>query len=239
MALLENGTQINTIMLGLWTSGLSDLIGRWVACIGLENTLIWPIGYVIIWVQVDRVQGYGEDQIALVILDLSYFVAQVPMVLGTPMIGCIMNVIEEKEIDTLAIPWVSAWVAYLLAIQWATATVEDDRIATKVLDPTEYNEVVTTKGSKMIDAFLSKIIHAQTKTSFMGARLNVMTHALCADEGPLPKGLMIQNTYTGMCNGSKDIAIVMRNSTSYPQTLKKKIPVVRVVASNWLPELQV
>ena len=38
-------------------------------------------------VQVDRVQGYDEDQIALVILDLSNFVARIPVILGTPTIS--------------------------------------------------------------------------------------------------------------------------------------------------------
>ena len=91
----------------------------------------------------------------------------------------------------------------------------------------------------MIDAFSSKIIHAWMKTAFTGARLNVMTHALhAASEGPLPPGLMIQNTYTEMCNGSKNVAIVVRNSMAYPQTLKK-ITVARVVAANSVPELQV
>ena len=57
--------------------------------------------------------------------------------------------------------------------------------------------------------------------------------------GPLPQGLMIQNTYTEMCNGSKNVAIIVRNSTAYPQTLKKIILVARVVAANWVPEPQV
>ena len=51
--------------------------------------------------QVDRVQGYYEDQIALVILDLSNFAAQIPVILGTPTISCIVNVIKETEVDTL------------------------------------------------------------------------------------------------------------------------------------------
>ena len=114
---------------------------------------------------------------------------------------------------------------------------EDDKVTTKVLDPTEYNEVVTTKGSKMIDVFSSKIIHTQMKTTFTGGSLNVMTHTLCADEGPLPQGLMIQNAYTEMWNSRKDVAIVVRNSMAYPQTLKK-IPVARVVTASWIPELQ-
>ena len=62
------------------------------------------MGYIVIWVQVDGVQGYNEDQIALVILDLSDFAAWVPVILGTPMISHVMNVIKEKEIDALTTP---------------------------------------------------------------------------------------------------------------------------------------
>ena len=54
---------------------LSDLKGGQVVCAGLGNTFTRPIGYVIIWVQVDGVQGYDEDQIALIVLNLSSFVA--------------------------------------------------------------------------------------------------------------------------------------------------------------------
>ena len=42
------------------------------------------MGYIIIQVQVDRVQGYDEDQIALVIPDLSNFAAWVPCDFGNP-----------------------------------------------------------------------------------------------------------------------------------------------------------
>ena len=49
--------------------------------------------------------------------DLSNFTAQVPMMLGTPTIGHIVNVIKESEIDTLAMPWVNTIVAYLLAVR--------------------------------------------------------------------------------------------------------------------------
>ena len=53
---------------------ITDLIGTRVACVGLGNAYTWPLGYVIVWVQVDRVQGYDEDQIALVVLDELKFV---------------------------------------------------------------------------------------------------------------------------------------------------------------------
>ena len=90
MALLDNDVQINTITPSfveecfLSVGPLSDLVGGWVACVGLGNELTQPLGYIVILVQVDRVQGYDEDQIALVIPDLSNFVVQVPVILGTP-----------------------------------------------------------------------------------------------------------------------------------------------------------
>ena len=80
-----------------------------------------PLGYVIIWVQVDGVQGYDEDQIALVIQDLSNFTAQIPVIIGSPTISCIINVMKEMEIDALATLWVNARVAYLLSVCRMTA----------------------------------------------------------------------------------------------------------------------
>ena len=75
------------------------------------------------------------------------------MILGTPMIGCIMNMIKESEMDVLATSWVNTWVTFLLVLWLATATIEDDKVATNLLDPTEYDEVVTTKESEMVDVF--------------------------------------------------------------------------------------
>ena len=65
-----------------------------------------------------------------------------------------------------------------------------------------------------------------------------MLQAMHAEEGSLPQGLMIQNAYTDIHNGNKSVAIVVRNGMAYPQTLKKKIPVVRVIGGNWMPEMQ-
>ena len=107
MALLENGTQINTIMPKyasdhlLQMGQITNLLGAKVTCIGLGNACMRPLGYIVIWVQVDGVQGYDEDQIALVIPDLSNFVARIPVILGTPNISRIINVMKETEI----VPW--------------------------------------------------------------------------------------------------------------------------------------
>ena len=54
---------------------IANLLGAKVTCIGLSNAYMRPLGYIVIQVQVDRVQGYDEDQIALVIPNLSNFAA--------------------------------------------------------------------------------------------------------------------------------------------------------------------
>ena len=115
---------------------------------------------------------------------------------------------------------------------------EDDKVATGVLDPTEYDKVVTTKEKEMIDAFLSHIIHVRTQIACTSVRLNVMTQTLHPEDGSLPQGLTIQNTYTEIHNGSRNVTIEVRNSMVYPQTLRKRIPVTRAVGANWVPEPQ-
>ena len=39
-----------------------------------------------------------------------------------------------------------------------------------------------------------------------------------------------------MHNGSRNVAVVVRNNTVYPQTLRDKVPVVRAIAATWVPE---
>ena len=93
MALLDNSAQVNTITPryvskhSLQVGSITDLKGSKVACMGLGNAYIRLLGYVVIWVQVDGVRGYDEDQIALVIPDFSNFATRVPVILGKPTIG--------------------------------------------------------------------------------------------------------------------------------------------------------
>ena len=123
MALLDIGAQVNTIMLryvskhSLQVGPITDLMGSKVTCVGLGNTYTRPLGYVVIRVQVDGVWGYDEDQIALVIPDFSNFATRVPVILGTPTIGQVVNVMREVEMDALAMPWANAREAHLLAVQ--------------------------------------------------------------------------------------------------------------------------
>ena len=111
------------------------------------------------------------------------------------------------------------------------ATVENDKIAAGESDPSEYNEVVTTKDIETINAFLSCIIHARTGMAHTGEGINVMTQALHSEDRSLPQGLTVQNAYTELHRGSKKVTVVVRNSMAYPQTLKKKTPVVIAVVA--------
>ena len=67
MALLDNGAQVNTITLryvqehSIPEGPITDLMASKVACMGLGNACTRPLGYMVIWVQVDGVWGYDED----------------------------------------------------------------------------------------------------------------------------------------------------------------------------------
>ena len=134
MALLDNCTQVNTITPryvnehSLQVGPITHLMGSKVTCMGLGNAYTRPLGYVVIQVQVDRVQGYDEDQIALVILDFSNFATRVPIILGMPTIGHVVNVMREVEMDALVMPWVNARAAHLLAVhRMMPVEVDDDQ----------------------------------------------------------------------------------------------------------------
>ena len=147
--------------------------------------------------------------------------------------------IKEKEIDALAMPWVNTQVAYLLAVQWATARLEGGKVFAGESDPNEYDEIITTKITETIDAFSSYVIHAKKRTAHTGEGINVMTPALFPEDGSLPQGLMVQNIYTEPYSSSENVTVLVRNSTMYPQTLRKKTPVARAVIVTWVPELSV
>ena len=237
MAVLDNGAQINTIMPkyvsdhSLQMGLIANLLGAKVTCIGLGNAYTRPLGYIIIWVQVDGVQGYDKDQTPLVILDLSNFVAQIPVILGTPTSNCIINVMKKNEINTLAIPWANARVAHLLSVHRMTAIKVDDK-CTEEASSDDYNEVVFTWNVENIEAFSSHVVQVRAEMVHTSGCINIMTQALQAGDGSLPQGHTIQNTYMELRQGSKNAVMVVRNSMAYPQTLCKKTPVARAVMAN-------
>ena len=50
----------------------------------------------------------------------------------------------------------------------------------------------------------------------MGECLNIMVQALYDQDGTLPPGLTMQNTYTELRKGSKKAVVVVQNHTAYP-----------------------
>ena len=84
MALLDNGLLVNTITPryieehSLQVGPITNIMGSKVTCVGLGNAYTRPLGYVVIWVQVDGVWGYDEDQIVLVILDFPILQPEYP-----------------------------------------------------------------------------------------------------------------------------------------------------------------
>ena len=66
------------------------------------------------------------------------------------------------------------------------------------------NEAAKMTKKEEINAFSSKIIHAQTKTMFLGSNMHMMTQVLEEGDGSyLPHRLSVMNTYTKMATGGK------------------------------------
>ena len=208
MALLDNGAQINTIMPkyvsdhSLQVGPITNLLGAKVTCMGLGNAYTRPLGYIIIWVQVDGVQGYDEDQIALVIPDFSNFAAQIPVILGTPTISQVINVMKEAEIDALAMPWANARVVHLLSV-CRMMTVEVGDSLKEEPHPDGYDQVMYTQNLETIEPFSFHIVPVKAGRAYTGECINVMVQALWTEDGSLPQGLTVQNMYTELRQGSK------------------------------------
>ena len=241
MALLDNGAQVNTITLryvkehSLQVGPITDLMGSKVTCIGLGNTYTRPLGYIVIWVQVDGVRGYDEDQIALIIPDFSNFATRVPVILGTPTIGRVVNVMREVEMDALATPWANARAAHLLAVRRMTP-VEVGNDQEEGYDTVKDSPLMYNQKAEALEPFSSHVVPVKTTKVYLGEHHNVMVQALYVQDGTLLPGLTVQNIYTELRKGSKKTVVVVQNNTAYPQTLRKKTPVAKAISVLPLPE---
>ena len=192
--------------------------GFQVACVGLGNSYTRPLGYVVIQVQVDGVWGYGEDQIALVILDFSNFAARVPIILGMPTIGRVGNVMREVEMDALATPWVNARAAHLPSV-CRMMPIEMDNGQEEKFDVNDYDLLMYTQKAETVEPFSSHIVPVKTGKAYVGECVNAMIQALQTQDGSLPQGLTAQKTYIKLRKGSKKAVMVVWNNTTYLQTL--------------------
>ena len=235
MALLDNCVQVNTITLryvkehSLQVGPITDLMGSKVACVGLGNAYTRLLGYVVIWVQVDGVQGYDEDQISLIILEHSNFATRVPIILGTPTIGRVVNVMREAEMHALATPWANARAAHLLAVRrMMSVEVGNDQEEECNIDKDSL--LMYTQKVETLEPFSSHVVPMKTTKVHLGECLNVMVQALYAQDGTLLPGFTVQNMYTELRKGNQKAVVVVWNNTTYPQTLRKKIPVERAIS---------
>ena len=104
------------------------------------------------------------------------------------------------------------------------------------LDPDSYDQLMYTQNVETIEPFSYRIIPVKAGRAHMGGCINIMVQALWTEDGSLPQGLTVQNTYTKLRQGSKKAVIVVRNNTAYSQTLRKKTPVARAVAALPVPK---
>ena len=196
MALLDNGTQVNTIVPryiskhSLQVGPITDLMGSKFTCMGLGNAYTRPLGYLVIQVQVDGVQGYDEDQIALVIPDFSNFATRVPIILGMPTIGHVVNVMREVEMDALVIPWANARVAHLLLVCRMMPMEVGDSQEGKFYT-NDGNPFMYTQKAETLEPFSSHIIPVNTGKAYLEEHINVMVQALQTKDGTLPPSLTI------------------------------------------------
>ena len=105
LALADSGSQVNTMMpeflqvQGYPVLPLDKLVDYPLHLVGPGSQHTCPLGFVIAKLQVKEVAGYDEDVVFLVVPDELSFSRRVPLVIGTCMIGCIINVIKESELD--------------------------------------------------------------------------------------------------------------------------------------------
>ena len=142
---------------------------------------------------------------------------------------------REVEMDALAMPWASARAAHLLAMQRMMPMEVGDGQEGK-FDSNDDDLLMYTQKAETLEPFSSHIISVKMEKAYLGECINVMVQALRTQDGTLPPGLTVQNTYTELRKGSKKAVVVIWNNTAYLQTLWKKTPVARLVAALPLPK---
>ena len=204
------------------------------------------LGYVIINVQVEGIPSYYEEQVALVIPNVTQLGLKVPVILGTPTIHRQCCQMKESEIQMAPEEWQHALLNYEasrnVSIHTMTPQLDPDpgiEYPTNTgQNPIDLDEPVLLKNKVIILAFASQIVHIQTQKTFMkGHHLNVMVQPpYLEDKAKLPMGLYIQRVYTKMKDGSQNVSKVLRNGTGKSMHLVAGWLVGHIVAANLVPD---
>ena len=244
--LLDNGSQLNFVtpayaqergmdILSLDT--LTKEIGGQLPPISvMGGGMIRLEGFVIMNVRVPCVRGYNEDQIAIVLEDPE--MKDCPVVLGTPTLFRVMEVIKESKINELAVPWASSRLSWLMrGVHARMSQLQVKDVANKPIAPLSVDEVVRVTDKCMVPPFSHKVIHGRVGLVLQGYKMNVMTHGLEQRSPLLPLGLEVQSAYATLATGSSRIPVVLRNNTKDWLEIKKGTPIARMVAANLIPRV--
>ena len=132
----------------------------------------------------------------------------------------------------LAMPWANARVAHLQLV-CRMMPIEVYNGQEEKFDVNNYDPLMYTQKVETIEPFSSHIVPGKTGKAYVGEHVNAIIQT---QDGSLPQGLTIQNTYTKLRKGSKKEVMVAWNNTTYLQTLWKKTPVAWVIAALPVPE---
>ena len=174
--------------------------------------MVKPEGFVMMNVQIPCVKGYNKDQIAIVMDDPG--LKDFPVILGTPTIYRVMEVIKESEISELAVPWASSRVSWLMrAVHARMSQLAVNDVANKSVAPLSVDEMVRVSHKCKVPPFSHKVIHSSVGLVLQGYRMNVMTHGLEKRSPLLPLGIDVQSAYATLATGSNRVMVVLRNTT--------------------------
>ena len=254
-ALANSGSQVNTVMPGYVHQHefpvlpLCDLVDHPPNLVGLGGTRTHLFGFVILRVWVNEIAGYNEDLVFLVVPDESEFFQCVPIVIGTSMLGRIINVIKESEMDRLLTPWPMVRASHLLS-WWGTVVedlgvvsdgpMEEGAIAVEPSMGQDLDKPVFMKENVRLGLFQTQILECRVKP-LIGESTHVMVMHLRAEETqpggaqPLPPGLHILHAYTRLKMSSSKVSVVVRNMSESSIFLKKGVQVARVVSALPIP----
>ena len=196
----------------------------------MGGSMVKPEGFVIMNVRVPCVRGYNEDQITIVLEDPE--MKDCPVVLGTPTLFRVMEVIKESEISELAVPWASSRLSWLMrGVHAKMSRLQVKDVANKPIAPLSVDEVVRVTNKCMVPPFSHKVIHGRVGLVLQGYKMNVMTHGLEKRSPVLPLGLEVQSAYAILVTGSSRVPVVLRNNTKDWLEIKKGTPIARMVAA--------
>ena len=163
--LLDKGSQLNFITpvythkRGMDIMSLDCLTqeigGQLPPIVAMGGGMVNPEGFVIMNVRVPCVKGYNEDQIAIVLDDPE--MVDCLVILGTPTIFRVMEVIKENEISELAVLWASSRFSWLMrGVQARMSQLAVNKVTNKPIAPLSVDEVVRVTSKCVVPPLVIK-----------------------------------------------------------------------------------